>query len=53
MYQKDLAVIYAKNILPMFFSKSFVVFGLKNSSHSIFSLFLCMVLGGLPRGLSG
>ena len=53
MYQKDLAVIYDKNILPMFFSKSFVVFGLKNSSQSILSLFLCMVLGELPRGLSG
>ena len=53
MYQKDLAVTYAKNILPMFFSKSFVVFGLKFSSQSILSLFLCMVLGGLPRGLSG
>ena len=41
MYQKDLAVIYAKNILPMFFSKSFVVFGLKIALNP-FLVYFCV-----------
>jgi len=43
--KKDLAVIYLKNVLPMFPSKNVIASGLTFRSLIHISLFLCMVSG--------